>query len=94
MLRRLNKICPRNRLQEGKRRINKERLIAMTDGIIAVAATVMVLRLDIPEMVSLAAIRERVPILVAYIIRYMQKILDEAAGIAGAPQEGPKFCAN
>ena len=55
--------------------INKERLIAITDGIIAVAATVMVLRLDIPEMVSLAAIRERVPILVAYIISYMQIFL-------------------
>lgn len=55
--------------------INKERLIAITDGIIAVAATVMVLRLDIPEMVSLAAIRERIPILVAYIISYMQIFL-------------------
>ena len=55
--------------------INKDRLIAITDGIIAVAATVMVLRLDIPEMVSLAAIRERVPILVAYIISYMQIFL-------------------
>lgn len=55
--------------------INKERLIAITDGIIAVAATVMVLRLDIPKMVSLAAIRERVPILIAYIISYLQIFL-------------------
>ena len=42
--------------------INKERLMAITDGIIAVAATVMVLRLDIPDRVSLAAIRERIPV--------------------------------
>ena len=37
--------------------INKDRLTAITDGIIAVAATVMVLRLDIPDRVSLEAIR-------------------------------------
>ena len=55
--------------------INKERLVAITDGIIAVAATVMVLRLDIPDMASLAAFRERAPILVAYIISYMQIFL-------------------
>ena len=55
--------------------INKDRLVAITDGIIAVAATVMVLRLDIPDMASLAAFRERAPILVAYIISYMQIFL-------------------
>ena len=55
--------------------INKERLIAMTDAIIAVAATVMVLRLDIPEQVSIAAIRERIPVLIAYIISYTQIFL-------------------
>ena len=55
--------------------INKERLMAITDGIIAVAATVMVLRLDIPDRVSLAAIRERIPVLVAYIISYAQIFL-------------------
>ena len=74
-LHRLNKIGLRNCLQGVKRMINKERLIAISDGIIAVAATVMVLRLDIPEMVSLSAIRERVPILIAYIISYMQIFL-------------------
>lgn len=55
--------------------INKERLTAITDGIIAVAATVMVLRLDIPDKVSLAAIRERIPTLIAYIISYTQIFL-------------------
>ncbi len=55
--------------------INKERLISITDSIIAVAATVMVLRLDIPEMASQAAVRERVPILTAYVISYMQIFL-------------------
>ena len=55
--------------------INKDRLTAITDGIIAVAATVMVLRLDIPEKVSLEAIRERIPVLVAYIISYTQIFL-------------------
>lgn len=55
--------------------INKDRLTAITDGIIAVAATVMVLRLDIPDRVSLEAIRERIPIIVAYIISYTQIFL-------------------
>lgn len=55
--------------------INKDRLTAITDGIIAVAATVMVLRLDIPDHVSMEAIRERIPVLVAYIISYTQIFL-------------------
>ena len=55
--------------------IDKNRLTAITDGIIAVAATVMVLRLDIPDSVSLAAMRERLPVLAAYIISYTQIFL-------------------
>ncbi len=55
--------------------IDKNRLTAITDSIIAVAATVMVLRLDIPEQVSIAAVREQIPILAAYVISYTQIFL-------------------
>jgi uncharacterized membrane protein len=45
--------------------INKDRFLAITDAIIAVAATVMVLRLDIPEKVTLDAMQDRLPVLTA-----------------------------
>ena len=55
--------------------IDKGRLIAITDGIIAVAATVMVLQLRVPERATLAAAQEQFPTLLAYIISYLQVFL-------------------
>lgn len=55
--------------------INKDRFLAITDAIIAVAATVMVLRLDIPEKVTLDAMQDRLPVLTAYIVSYIQIFL-------------------
>lgn len=55
--------------------IDKNRMLAITDGIIAVAATVMVLQLDVPDRASMAAVQAQFPTLVAYIISYMQIFL-------------------
>lgn len=55
--------------------IQKDRLIAVTDGIIAVAATIMVMQLHVPERATLSAAREQFPTLLAYIISYLQVFL-------------------
>ena len=55
--------------------IEKGRLLAITDGIVAVAATVMVLRLEVPERASLAAAGRQLPVLLAYLISYTQIFL-------------------
>ncbi len=55
--------------------IDKNRLLAITDGIVAIAATIMVLQLVVPEAVSLNAIAEQWPTLLAYIISYAQIFL-------------------
>ena len=55
--------------------IDKNRLLAITDGIVAIAATIMVLQLAIPEEISMAAIAEQWPTLIAYIISFVQIFL-------------------
>lgn len=55
--------------------IDKNRLLAITDGIVAIAATIMVLQLVIPEEVSIAAVMDQWPTLIAYIISFIQVFL-------------------
>ena len=55
--------------------IDKNRLLAITDGIVAIAATIMVLQLVIPNEISAAAIAEQWPTLIAYIISFIQVFL-------------------
>ena len=55
--------------------INKDRLLAITDGIVAIAATIMVLQLVVPEKAGFAAIAAQWPILLAYIISFLQIFL-------------------
>ncbi len=55
--------------------INKDRLLAITDGIVAIAATIMVLQLVVPEKAGVAAIAAQWPILLAYIISFLQIFL-------------------
>lgn len=55
--------------------INKDRLLAITDGVVAIAATIMVLQLVIPEEVSMAALLSQWPTLLAYIISFVQVFL-------------------
>lgn len=55
--------------------IDQNRLLAITDGIVAIAATIMVLQLVVPEKMSMAAVAEQWPTLVAYIISFIQIFL-------------------
>ncbi|MDO4869905.1 MAG: TMEM175 family protein [Bacillota bacterium] len=55
--------------------IDKNRLLAITDGIVAIAATIMVLQLVIPEEVTMAAVISQWPTLLAYIISFVQVFL-------------------
>lgn len=55
--------------------IDQNRLLAITDGIVAIAATIMVLQLVVPEEISMAAVAEQWPTLVAYIISFIQIFL-------------------
>ena len=47
------------------------RLEAFTDGVVAIAITIMVLELKVPEDGSLAALAERIPILLAYVLSFI-----------------------
>ena len=55
--------------------INKDRLLAITDGIVAIAATIMVLQLTIPEKAGFAAVAAQWPVMLAYIISFLQIFL-------------------
>lgn len=55
--------------------IDKNRLMALTDGIMVIAATIMVLELEISGNVSIETIMKQVPTLVAYVISYVQIFL-------------------
>lgn len=51
--------------------MNKERLVAFTDAIVAIAATIMVLELKTPVSNDWAGLRETWPTLIAYIISFI-----------------------
>lgn len=55
--------------------IDQNRLLAITDGVVAIAATIMVLQLVVPTEISMAAVAEQWPTLVAYIISFIQIFL-------------------
>ncbi len=55
--------------------IDKNRLLAITDGIVAIAATIMVLQLVIPEDVTIASVMEQWPTFIAYVISFVQVFL-------------------
>lgn len=55
--------------------IEKDRLMALTDGIIAVAATILVLQLQVPDEISWEAIGKQAPIVFAALISFMQIFL-------------------
>ncbi len=50
--------------------MNKDRIIALTDGIVAIAATIMVLELKIPKIITLDSLLSQIPILYSYIISF------------------------
>lgn len=50
--------------------MNKDRVIALTDGIVAIAATIMVLELSVPETISINTLSSQIPTFYAYIISF------------------------
>lgn len=63
------------RKRDGTNMIDQNRLLAITDGVVAIAATIMVLQLVVPTEISMAAVAEQWPTLVAYIISFIQIFL-------------------
>jgi uncharacterized membrane protein len=51
--------------------MEKDRLLAMTDGVIAIIITIMVLELKAPEGTSLEALRESWPVFLAYVLSFI-----------------------
>jgi uncharacterized membrane protein len=51
--------------------VNPARLEAFTDGVIAIVITIMVLEFHAPKSGELAALREEVPIFLAYVLSYV-----------------------
>src|SRR5579862_5058705 len=52
-------------------RVEPERLEAFTDGVIAIIITIMVLEIRVPHGTDLAALRDDVPVLLAYLLSYV-----------------------
>jgi uncharacterized membrane protein len=51
--------------------VEPERLEAFTDGVIAIIITIMVLEIRVPHGTDLAALRDDVPVLLAYLLSYV-----------------------
>jgi uncharacterized membrane protein len=51
--------------------MNSARLEAFTDGVIAIVITIMVLELHVPHGADLAALKAQTPILLAYVLSYI-----------------------
>ncbi|WP_407379116.1 TMEM175 family protein [Methanobrevibacter sp.] len=50
--------------------MNKDRISALSDGIVAIAATIMVLELAVPETVSVNSLLSQLPIFYAYLLSF------------------------
>jgi len=55
--------------------MNKTRMEALTDGIIAIVATIMVLEIHAPSSFTFASLRDQIPAVIAYIISFALVIL-------------------
>jgi uncharacterized membrane protein len=51
--------------------MNKGRLEAFTDGVVAIIITIMVLEIHVPQGTSLEALRAGVPVFLAYVLSYV-----------------------
>src|SRR5580700_7344627 len=51
--------------------MNSARLEAFTDGVIAIIITIMVLEIHVPKGQDLAALKQEVPLLLAYVLSYV-----------------------
>lgn len=50
--------------------MDKGRIMALTDGIVAIAATIMVLELSVPDQLTVATLMAEWPIFVAYLVSF------------------------
>lgn len=50
--------------------MNKDRITALSDGIVAIAATIMVLELAVPNEVSINSLLSQLPVLFAYLVSF------------------------
>lgn len=55
--------------------MNKTRMEALTDGIIAIVATIMVLEIHAPDSFTFASLRDQVTAMIAYVISFALVIL-------------------
>ncbi|WP_268912682.1 TMEM175 family protein [Lentilactobacillus sp. SPB1-3] len=55
--------------------MNKNRMEALTDGIIAIAATIMVLEIHAPDSFTFESLRDQVPAMIAYLISFLLVML-------------------
>jgi len=58
-------------MRVAKTRMSKERLVAFTDGVMAVIITIMVLELKIPRGADLVALRPLIPALLTYALSFV-----------------------
>src|SRR6185437_10373116 len=63
-------IC-RNELARHDTSMVKDRLVSISDGVFAVIITIMVLELRLPRGADLAALRETVPVFLAYVLSFV-----------------------
>ena len=50
--------------------MNKDRIMALSDGIVAIAATIMVLELAVPQTISINSLLSQVPIFYSYVVSF------------------------
>ena len=51
--------------------MEKERLLAFTDGVIAVIITIMVLEMKVPQDASLGSLRSVIPVFLSYVLSFV-----------------------
>ena len=50
--------------------MNKDRIMALSDGIVAIAATIMVLELVFPQTISINSLLSQVPVFYSYVVSF------------------------
>lgn len=57
--------------ESGKKLMSTARMVAFSDGVIAIIITIMVLELKLPHAVSLATLIDEVPVLLSYVLSFL-----------------------
>ena len=51
--------------------LNKDRIMALTDGIVAIAATIMVLELAVPQTITISSLLAQGPVFYSYLVSFV-----------------------